>query len=199
MIIIDLADIVKIALTSGISAALVTSGSNYFLKKQDYKREYYKKIIDKRLKAYEELESFMGAFCLKQEVSNPLQNEKEPQSFEVLRCFTDENGLIKANSDILKVLKYSLWFSNEICDSLGKINSMVCEVGISVTDDSSTCSNEIRKSGLIGKLSKDDLIIYMGHLIFNDIQICIKELGIAISKDLTNIHDVELFLKRISK
>ena len=195
----DWGDIAKIALTSGISAALVSSGANYFLKKQDYKRDYYKKIIDKRLKAYEELENFMGTFCLKQEISNPLRVENDAESFEVLSCFTEENGLKKANDDILKVLKYSLWFSNEICDNLRKINSMVCEVGISFTDDSSTLSNEIKKSGLTGKLVKEDLIIYMGHIFFDDIQMHIKELGITISKDLTNIYDVELFLKRISK
>lgn len=192
-------DFLKIALTSSLFSAVVTTGANYYFKKQDYKRDYYKKIIDKRLKAYEELESFMGSFCLKQEVSNPLRDEKDAKSFEVLRCFTEDNGLIKANDDILKVLKYSLWFSNEICENLGKINSMVCEVGISLTDTSSKLSNEIRKSGLTGKLAKEDLILYMGHVFFDDIQTCIKELGITISKDLTNIHDVESFLKRISK
>ena len=148
----DWGDIAKIALTSGISAALVTSGANYFLKKQDYKRDYYKKIIEKRLKAYEELETFMGGFCLKHEVYNPVVDKNEVKSFEVLRCFTEDDGLKKANANILEVLKYSLWFSDGISENLFKINAVVCEVGIAIDNPSSLIISEIKKSNLLGEL-----------------------------------------------
>ena len=190
----DWGDIAQIAITSGISAALVTSGANYFLKKQDYKRDYYKKIIDKRLKAYEKLETFMGEFCLKHEVYNPVVDQNEVKSFEVLRCFTDDDGLKKANINLLEVLKYSLWFSDEISENLLKINAFVCEVGIAIDDPSSPIVSEIKKSHLLGKLKGDDLIVYMGHIVFDDMQKHLNALGAAINDDLKEMHNVEKFL-----
>ena len=187
-------DFLKIALTSSLFSAVVTTGANYYFKKQDYKRDYYKKIIDKRLKAYEELETFMGGFCLKHEVYNPILDKNEVKSFEVLHCFTYEDGLKKANTDLLEVLKHSLWFSDEISENLSKINAFVCEVGIAIEDPSSPIISEINKSDLLGKLKGDDLIVYMGHIIFDDMQKHLNALGAAINNDLKEMHNVEKFL-----
>ncbi|RGW46186.1 hypothetical protein, partial [Megamonas funiformis] len=40
--------------------ALITGGFSIWLNRKNYKRDYYKKIIDKRIEAYQELNNFLN-------------------------------------------------------------------------------------------------------------------------------------------
>jgi hypothetical protein len=49
----DLTTIITAIITSSVLAAILTKVFDYFFNRMNYKRDYYKKIIDKRLEAYE--------------------------------------------------------------------------------------------------------------------------------------------------
>lgn len=44
---------------SAVISTIISNLCLWWHKKNDYKRDYYKKIIDKRIEAYEELEEFV--------------------------------------------------------------------------------------------------------------------------------------------
>jgi hypothetical protein len=51
--------IVLAILSSSFLSAGLTSLANYYIQKTNYKNEYYKKILDKRIFAYEEVETLL--------------------------------------------------------------------------------------------------------------------------------------------
>jgi len=52
-------EVITLVLSSSILTALITGALNWFMKRNDYKKEVYKKIIDKRLIAYQEVEQLI--------------------------------------------------------------------------------------------------------------------------------------------
>ena len=191
----DWGDITKIALTSGISAALVTSGANYFFKKQDYKRDYYKKIIDKRLKAYEELEEFIGKFCVHMEILDPERNQKSGEGFFVFWCFHEEDKLHIANDWILGVIQNALWYSDDINKSLKEVNEILAEVGTVLNKPTAITVDNIEKYNLGQTHINEDLIKYIGRELYGQLESLMKIIGKAVYRDLKNIDEVEKFLK----
>lgn len=49
-----------IVLTSSVVAAALTSGVNWFIQRNNYRNEYYKKIIDKRMSTYDKVYEVMS-------------------------------------------------------------------------------------------------------------------------------------------
>ncbi|MEG2285950.1 MAG: hypothetical protein RSB90_10330, partial [Eubacterium sp.] len=191
----DWGDIVKIALTSGISAALVTFGANCFLKKQDYKRDYYKKIVDKRLKAYEELEKVIGKFCVHMEILDLEKKQKSGDGFFVFLCFCEEDKLQKANDWILGVIQNALWYSDDINKSLKTVNEILAEVGTVLNKPTPITVADIEKYNLGQTHINENLIKYIGRELYGQLEDLMKIIGKAVYRDLKNIDEVEEFLK----
>ena len=82
----DWSTLVVAILTSSVVGAVVSSLFSEWQKRNDYKRDYYKKIIDKRLNAYEKLEAFIGMMDIEIEYE--------------LECFEAEAYGRKKNCDI---------------------------------------------------------------------------------------------------
>lgn len=57
-------DTIPIILTSSLLSAFLTSFVNWLIQRNNYKNDYYKKLLDKRLSAYEEVESLTSKMRL---------------------------------------------------------------------------------------------------------------------------------------
>lgn len=67
--------VITTIISSSVIATILSSAINYYLKKQDFKNEYFKKIIDKRLNSYEWLENQIGI------LKNSVLDEKDGQPY----------------------------------------------------------------------------------------------------------------------
>ncbi len=62
VILVDWSSLIFAILTSSVIGAIVSNLFSEWQKRNEYKRDYYKKIIDKRMKAYESVELFASCF-----------------------------------------------------------------------------------------------------------------------------------------
>lgn len=76
-------------LTSSVVGAVVSSLFSEWLKRNDYKRDYYKKIIDKRIATYERLATVITNVGLK--ATYFITNEEK----EIYVCFESLSNLQK--------------------------------------------------------------------------------------------------------
>lgn len=84
---------------SAVISTIISNLCLWWHKKNDYKRDYYKKIIDKRIEAYEELEEFVFnidkmIYCF---VAEP--------PFLIYSCFEDEYKSLTEKRSISDIIK----------------------------------------------------------------------------------------------
>jgi hypothetical protein len=166
---LDYFDLVKIALTSGASASLITFLANYYLKKQDYKRDYYKKITDKRISAYEELENIISEFRYTKKYENCSKESKYYHS-----CIDTLNKRQDIINQIRSCLKRKIWLSR----SMGVKLSMLYLILMDCNEkDESAYQNK-----LVDKYER------ITRITFGMRKILIE--------DLLKLYDIEHFLKQ---
>ena len=190
--VMDWGDIAKIALTSGISAALVSSGANYFLKKQDYKRDYYKKIIDKRLQAYAELETFLGNVAVTREILNALIPQRAGTGFFIFDCFYEINNLNKALEAVNDVINKNIWYAHNIQKDLSDLNTIFVKAltTIEYPNEANLDMYNLKRSE-----QGEYLIIKIGKFVKPEMDRCFRDIEVSIKRDLLEMDDVEAFLK----
>lgn len=74
----------------------------------DYKRDYYKKIIDHRIEAYEKLSIYLDSVWTKKR-STALKHETE-----IYSCFENEEELIKAHQLLFSYCPGIHWYSEDV-------------------------------------------------------------------------------------
>lgn len=74
----------------------------------DYKRDYYKKIIDHRIEAYEKLSIYLDSVWTKKS-STALKHETE-----IYSCFENEEELIKAHQLLFSYCPGIHWYSEDV-------------------------------------------------------------------------------------
>jgi hypothetical protein len=196
---VEWGDLIKIALTSSVFSAVVTFGFNCFLKKQDYKRDYYKKIIEKRLDAYEKLQLFLGGFCVKKEILDATKNEKPGEGFYIFNCFYEPELLRKEIESILKALEYSVWYSDDININLVNINDLLAEAGSLLNKPTAITEKDISKYKLTEKHIGDNLLIYIGNKVYLEIKGYTSSIRASINRDFLKMDKVDDFLKNSRK
>lgn len=111
-------------LSSGVITVLVTFLTNLWINKNNFKNEYYKKLIDKRLEAYEVLENVNRTLNLF------VYDEKTKGVYFV--AFSDPNYWEMLNKFIFESLLYSRWHSNETQETLHKLSLTIAKIGTSL-------------------------------------------------------------------
>lgn len=170
VILLDVANFIITILTSSVISAIVTNLFSEWQKRNEYKRDYYKKIIDRRLKAYEVAESLASCF-------DERAKDEENNYVFLSCCSTTENA--KATFEALKnAEKYEIWLSRECQDCIKKLNEILLPLLIFDEEYEKRLKlNRIKLSiDLCGNIEKQR-----------------DKLRNIIAKDMINLHDVDSF------
>lgn len=101
-------------LASTVAAAIVTSIVNYFIKRFDYQAEYNKKILEKRIQALAEVESFVQALKI-----SVLDHDSKPYHLALTRTTGDVHNLA-ASASVM-----AMWISERILEQMRLFNQTV--------------------------------------------------------------------------
>lgn len=164
---------VALVLTSSLLSALITSTINWLLQRTNYKHDYYKKILEKRLQTYESVEKIIDRLSL--------FTQLEDGSVFHSIFFSAEYHL-----DFLMLTSLgtnTLWLSNELGDKLTEFSIFLLqEIG-----------NEVQG---IPKEEVDEKHISIGIQIAPQVREFKNDIKLIFHQDITELHDVKAFLKR---
>tara|TARA_R110002033_G_C3788421_1_gene230073 strand:+ start:35 stop:595 length:561 start_codon:yes stop_codon:yes gene_type:complete len=160
-------DIIVLVLTSSLISSLLTVFFQWIFKFIDFKNDFNKKIIDKRLNAYEKIENTIWSLSLKTQDGNKawltiLSSSEYYNNFTVNLVFN---------------IKQSIWISNEL-------NSKLTELNVFLTN----LENKYMPK-------KDSDFETIGEKHMTDITLLRDEIKYIYFKDFNKIHDVSSFLK----
>jgi hypothetical protein len=108
-----LAELVALLISSSVLAALISIAGNQFLAQLQFKRDYYKEIIAKRLNAYQQIDELIGILRM----TTYDDKGRIAHALFVNKHFYDRATMLSATAIAL-----SLYLSEQICDSVSKIN-----------------------------------------------------------------------------
>lgn len=103
-----------------IFGAVVTGAFNLLTKRNDYVNDYYKLVINRRVEAYQVLESLIVNLKL-----SVLDNDNRPYHF----VLGGEGGHMKLYELLVPVLSQSLWISDEAFDKTQELNYLIFKLG----------------------------------------------------------------------
>ncbi len=158
------------AVITAIISAIITNLCLWWHKKADYKRDYYKKIVDKRIKAYEVVEKLIARL----DKTAILENDNR----KFLECCYPMGNTKKFFEEMGEVEKYRLWLEQDCRECLDRINVKMTPFYAFYS------TNEINMSGK--RLSKA-------------VEVCSElekerdKLRQIVKKNIVKLHDVDSF------
>lgn len=116
----EISELLKVVLTSSIFAGLISVFVSYFtsrhLKKIDFRNEYYKEILKKRIQAYE--------YILKQiEVLKAVVLDDDKKPYHNIFCY-GEDKFIEFQQNLLKAISLSIWIDDKTTEQLEILNNL---------------------------------------------------------------------------
>lgn len=158
------------SLIAGILSAIVSAIVSIKLKNLDYKNEYYKKILEKRLDAYKFLETQIAV--LKSSVL-----DEDGKGYHLIFAY-GENEYHKFQSNLIAAMAYSMWINDQTVDHMEKLNELFFKIS--------------------RKPMKDDKeVIKLGKENYHAIAGLRKQLEDSVRQDLLNLHDLKKFKKNV--
>lgn len=151
---------------SGITSALISYFISIRLKNHDYKNEYYKKILDKRLNAYQYLETQIAV------MKTTVMDEDANAYHYIFGEGTD--GVIKFHQNLIIAMSYSLWINDKTVKIMEDLNQYFF---------------------LISEINDKDEIVKRAKRDYNKIADLRKKLESAVKNDLFNLHNLNNFIK----
>lgn len=152
-------------LTGAIAGALIKGAFDMFLKQQEYKNSYLKMVLDKRLAAYEAVNTVIGILKI-----SILDNEDNRTYHNIFHDQTDFFGLL---AFFTKITEHELWLSDETKKRLHDLRKLI-----------TYCSYQ---------LSTHDLI-EIGKEVYQQIAIFRDQLEKSFIKDLSSLYKIDKFL-----
>jgi len=169
-------ELIKVILTSsliaGILSAIVSAIVSIKLKNLDYKNEYYKKILDKRLEAYKFLETQIAV--LKSAVL-----DEDAKLYHLIFAY-DEDKFHEFQQNLFAALAYSMWINDNTVDLMEKLNGLFFGISRKFSDHD--------KEKMIS-IAKDN---------YHEISQLRKSLEDSVRHDLLNLHDLKNFKKAVA-
>lgn len=157
-------------LTSSFAAAIITSlASGVFslrLKKREFIYEYHKKILEKRLAAYELIETLVS--ILKASVVDT----EDGKTYHLIFAF-DYETLVKQTISAHLCMSQGMWLSEEITKELNNFNYIY----------------------LNAEANENDLIAF-GKKHHSELSKIRHRIEKSFSKDINNLHDIKGFLSQ---
>lgn len=159
------------AVIAAVVSALVSGMVALLVKDKEYKNEYYKKVIDKRLKAIEAIEACTYLFTAR---NYDLNEEKTWHVYFEEKV--DGNAFSEA---VGNMSKYSVWYSMPTIERLGAFTTCI-------TSLLAQCEGK-----------EEEEIIEIGIDNYEEIEYHRLRLEASIRIDMASLHKVEKFFKSI--
>lgn len=166
-------EIILAIVSSSVLAAILTSLANWLIHRSNYKNDYYKKILDRRLEAYENLNKVVG----KLSIHTQLENSVIPSI-----CF-NEDFFNDYMVSLALTIDSSYWLNSETSIKMTELNVYLLN----------NISNKIDDTLSV----KHSEVIYhqLGNQHREKIREFKKDLQRLMNKDLTRLHVVKEFFK----
>lgn len=149
-----------------VIAALITGVFNKYIKDREYKNSYLKMILDRRVEAYEAINTLLGTLKIS------LKDDKDQLAYHFI--FNNQDDFIKFVSSQTQTMRHDLWMSNETQNNLHNVRKMILY-----------CAHELTNRVLI-EIAKEN---YMQIGILRD------KLERSFIKDLENLYQIDKFLE----
>lgn len=165
---------IRLILTSTFVAGIVSALVSYFisikLKKLDFKNEYYKEILKKRLVAYQYIESQLAV--LKTVVLD--KNDNKP--YHMMFSYSDVE-FFDFQKNMIMAISFSLWIDDETTENLEKLNELFYNLNLKTEGKSNFELTNLGKK-------------YYQHI--SDLRFQLEN---STKRGLYNLHDIEKAFK----
>jgi hypothetical protein len=133
---------INLILTSTLVAGIVSTFVSYFisvrLKKLDFKNEYYKEILKKRLTAYEYIEAQLGV------LKTVVLDEADSKPYHLMFSYGDKE-FFDYQKNLLMAISLGLWIDDDTTKSLEELNELFYNLNIKTHGKSKTEIIEVGK------------------------------------------------------
>ena len=164
--------IILAVFSSSLLAAGLTAGANYYLTTVNYRNEYYKKLLERRLTAYEEVYNFLG------QLKTLILGIDEIQVTPYLLS-QGVDYLNKITIDLLVPMKSGVWLSSDLSMSLTDLNVYLTQLSVD--------------AGLGSDPDKE--LFRLGHERLLVIREKRKNIEALMKRDFQTMHKIEEFVK----
>lgn len=155
---------------------------NWFIKLFDYKNDYYKKIIDKRINAYEKLEQFIGELDIERD------NNYNGKTYYCYNFLSELDMCLSAAKRSADICGLNSWFSVKLENQVNSFNEKLVDVA-------NEMNNKAREAKIDKKIDLQREIYQIACKYHNEIKELIFNLKAEIIKDRLKLHEVEDYLK----
>lgn len=159
--------------SSSLLSAIITGIITYFVNKkilnQTYKNEYYKSILEKRLNAYQYIETQIAVLKF-----TIIDIDKKPY-YSIFQ--NDCKKYLEYQQNIHLALSHSIWLSSSMLDNVSALNQLFFTITTEITDD-------INSNIEIGKI-----YYYQISALRENIEKCLLN-------DFKNLHNLDNFLNK---
>lgn len=170
-------NIILTIISSSVLASILTSLFNLRLQNLNYKKDYYKKLLDKRLDAYETLNN------LTKELSTFVQfNDYVIHGFMCTEQFNTD-----FISKLDRTISKSFWLDNKTSEKLTELNVFLLN----------NVSNNIDE--FLSTEKKKEKYQELGHIHFEEIRAYNNSLKLSIQKELKNLYKINDFFSQSNK
>lgn len=193
------------AFGGGCLGACITGLINWCLNRKNYRDDYYKKIIDKRIEAYENINSFIESIAVEEDFLIPDDIEcKRVTKLEYFSCCRDFETLNNTLEKTMMLAKYLGWLSSDARHTFIQINNLFSDMyKLFTTPNKETIRNTVLPAVIHKKNFSDKDNIYIGigveHKFHSKMEIYIKNMKQIIHNDYIKMDNVENFLKNNKK
>lgn len=159
-------------LSSSLLAAGLTGFINWRLQHESYKREYYKKLLDKRIKAYEAIENIVERLNGQVHIND---GRLCPQI-----CASGQDYFARFLAMLFSSIEYSTWLNDKTGRKLTEFNIFLLQ----------NIDHKIDENN-----NYDEQLVEIGAQQVEGIRGFREELKILLYQDLRTLHHVKRFIK----
>jgi hypothetical protein len=157
-------------LSSSLLSAALTSGVNYYLTSVNYKNEYYKKLLDNRLLAYQDIYNFLNQLKM-------MIHDTEESTVTPYLLTKGVSELEKIIIEILLPIKNSIWVSDQVSEELTRLNVLL--------------HNLLNKAETFD--DPDKALTKIGYEYIGELRSSRKEIERLMRSDFKNMHNIQTF------
>lgn len=169
-----MSETLTIIISSSVIATILSQIVSFFLKRVDFKNEYYKLLIPKRMRAYEMIETQIAL------LRASVLDEKDQKSYHQVFAFGDEKFYEYTQSTTL-ANAYSIWLDQPTYEILHELMQVYNKIPFEFD------------------INKEDELIKAGKKYYWEIGRLRDELEKQIRKDLLRLYDFKGIRKKIVK
>jgi hypothetical protein len=157
--------------SAAILAAVLTIFGNTYLQNLNYKRDYYKKLLDKRLEAYEKIQDIVNKLGIVAPHPDGLYSFPFA-SYQVYMELFDE---------IISSISQGQWVEEDTINIIQELNMFLIN----------RVDNFINENG-----DKDKQLIKIGIDVHSDLKKIRSRIMASVREDFKNLHNIQRYLNR---